>query len=428
MGKERLSPVNAARKILEEQDSSAKLAANVSSKRASDSDDMENVDVDASQTEDGVDASGEGDSQSRQKKNLSSKSSAKESSQSVEMAEEEDEDYMDDEDMDLEEEDDEDGDMSDDEDEDDEEDEDDDEDDEDDDTIEEEELSFQSRITELNNDETYRQKMDEHINALYNTTDDELLTEEYREKTKTIFEAAVLERSRAVAEILQEEMDIRLQESRQELIEAADRKEEQLVESIDKYLSYAINEWMEDNKIAINNGIRTEITEQFIEGLKNLFEQSYIDVPNERYDLLNEVQQEVEELSSRLNEAIEENVELSTQVKKLARENIINEATEKLSLSQREKVKTLVEDVDYSSPEKFRNKITQLMEAYITEDSDTSANSDDSETAIELNEAKKELLDEETSHEDRFTDPSVGGYLDYINRRLPKKEAKSKNS
>ena len=212
----------------------------------------------------------------------------------------------------------------------------------------------------------------EHVEALVNGEGD--LSEEFKRKAATVFEAAVKSKIRTEIERLEEEYESKLNEN----VESAT---EEMVEKVDTYLNYVTEEWMKENEIAVERGLKGEIAEDFISGLKQLFEDHYIDVPDEKYDVLEAQSEKISELEGKLSETIEKNVSLKDNNAKLVREQVISEVSEDLADTEVEKFKSLTEDVDYSDEESFREKLDTLKENYFPKQSVAEAETvDDVET------------------------------------------------
>ena len=215
---------------------------------------------------------------------------------------------------------------------------------------------------------------------------DEDLSEDFKNKATTIFEAAVKAKITEHKEKLNAEFDKKLEES----IESEKTK---LSEKVDTYLSYVVEEWMKENSIAIERGIKGEIAEDFITGLKKLFEDHYIDVPDEKYNVLEDQAQKIEELEKRLNEEIQKNAELSKKTGEYKRNDIINEVSSDLADSQKEKFSKLSEEVEYSDEEEFKSKLKTIKESYFgekkseTDIDDVTAGDSQEQLAPELNKA-----------------------------------------
>lgn len=198
---------------------------------------------------------------------------------------------------------------------------------------------------------------------------DEDLSEEFKNKATTIFEAAVKAKITEHKEKLNAEFDKKLNEE----IEV---EKEKLSEKVDTYLTYVVEEWMKENSIAIERGIKGEIAEDFISGLKKLFEDHYIDVPDEKYNVLEDQASKIEELSKKLDEQIQKNVELKKDNSNFKRSDIINEVSSDLADSQKEKFNKLSEEVEYSNEEEFKSKLNTIKESYFGK-KETSSDIDD---------------------------------------------------
>lgn len=183
------------------------------------------------------------------------------------------------------------------------------------------------------------------------------LSEEFRGKASSLFEAMVTARVANQVQSIEESL----------ISEAAELMEEfkaDLTEKVDSYLSYVIEKWVEDNALAVENGLRTDIAESFINGMKNLFAEHYIDVPEEKYDVLGEMQSQIEELSSKLDEQIAANVELHNNNVELMKEGVFAVVAEDLAKTDAEKFKSLVADVEFENAEIFEEKLNVIKENY----------------------------------------------------------------
>ena len=195
----------------------------------------------------------------------------------------------------------------------------------------------------------------EDLNAL--VSEEETLSEEFKDKAAVIFEAAVKSKLSAEIDRLEEQYTT-------ELSEEVEQIKTDLVEKVDGYLTYVVESWMEENKVAIESGLRAEIAESFITGLKGLFEQHYVEVPDSKYDLVDDLSTKVSELEEQLNKSTEDNIKLSEQVSGLRREQIIAEATQGMVELDAAKLKALVEDVDFETAETFSKKVSIVKESY----------------------------------------------------------------
>ena len=209
----------------------------------------------------------------------------------------------------------------------------------------------------------------EDVSAL---TQGEELSEEFKGKAATIFEAAV--KSKLRSEVA------RIESAKtQEVAEEVEAVKTELTEKVDAYMNYVVEEWMKENEIAIERGLKGEIAEDFISGLKALFEEHYIDVPDEKYDILEAQSEKIDELESKINEQIEKSAELKKANDKLVRESVFHEVSKDLADTEVEKFKGLAEEVEFSGEESFTEKLNQLKESYFPK-SNTIAESVDSET------------------------------------------------
>lgn len=208
---------------------------------------------------------------------------------------------------------------------------------------------------------TLKTKMGEHFDAMF---DGEELSEQFKEKASTIFEMAVNYRINEITEELESLYEEKLNEKVAELEESYALQLEDLTNKVDQYLNYAVEEWVMQNEVAIETSLRSEITEDFIHGLKSLFAEHYIEVPEEKVNVVEELAARVEELETKLNEAVNENIELKNSLNEMSSEEIFNEISEGLTLSQVEKFKKLAEGVDFDDVENFKNKLLIVKENY----------------------------------------------------------------
>lgn len=181
----------------------------------------------------------------------------------------------------------------------------------------------------------------------------ENFSDEFKGKAETIFEAAVSSKIKQIEDKLTEEHENSLTETK-----------EDMVEKVDSYLNYVTEEWKKENELAIERGLKGEISEDFIAGLKNLFEEHYIDVPNEKYDILEAQTQEIEELKNKVNDLIESKKDSSNRIGELRKDSLVAEASDDLTDTQKEKFKGLVEEVEFVSEETYKAKLKTLKESY----------------------------------------------------------------
>ena len=206
------------------------------------------------------------------------------------------------------------------------------------------------------------------------------LSEEFKNKAATIFEAAVKSKIRSEVVRMEEGYAVSLEE-------ATETIKEELSTKVDDYLSYVVEEWMKENELAVERGLKGEIAEDFITGLKQLFEDHYIDVPDEKYDVLESQSEKIAELEEKLNLKIEENVEKKRVVESLTREQIVSEVSSDLAITEIEKFKSLVEDVDFASEDSFKAKLDTLKESYFpttTGEQSFGLDDDSSDTAQDI--------------------------------------------
>ena len=197
--------------------------------------------------------------------------------------------------------------------------------------------------------------LSDDVKALVSTDAD--LSEEFKEKAATIFETAVKTRIKEQVKILEAQYDEKLSKETETVKEA-------MVEKVDSYLNYVVEEWMKENELAVERGIRTEIAEDFITGLKSLFKEHYIDVPEEKYDVLEAMTAEKDELEKKLNEEIAKNVELSKSNFSFSKEKIFSEASEGLADTESEKLKELAENIEFKDEQDFSKKLDTIKESY----------------------------------------------------------------
>jgi hypothetical protein len=207
-------------------------------------------------------------------------------------------------------------------------------------------------------------------------TKDEDLSEDFKAKATTIFEAALKSK---VSE-MKKKMNANYEEKLKEETEA---QKAELTEKVDSYLNYIVEEWMKENSIAIERGIKGEIAEDFISGLKKLFEDHYIDVPDEKYNVLEDQANKIEELEKKLNEQVEKNVELNKANGEMKRQDIIDEASSDLADTAKEKFNKLAEEVEFSNEKDFRTKVATIKESYFGKKVEASGNEIDNVAAGE---------------------------------------------
>ena len=208
----------------------------------------------------------------------------------------------------------------------------------------------------------------EHVDALIAGEDD--LSEEFKTKAATVFEAAIKSKVTEIEEYLEADYNKKFEEE-------ISKSKEELVEKVDSYLNYVVEEWMKDNELALEKGIKGEIAEDFISGLKKLFEDHYIDVPDEKYNVLEDQAGKIEDLEKKLNEQIEKNVELNKSNFNYVQKAIVAEAAEDLADTSKEKFFRLAEEIDASNTEEFKTKIATIKESYFGKKTTVSEELDD---------------------------------------------------
>ena len=244
---------------------------------------------------------------------------------------------------------------------------------------EKEKKEMQMKASYKKEDEKKEIDVKEHVDALIAGEDS--LSEEFKTKAATVFETAIKSKVKEIAEEMQADYD-------QKLTEETSKSKDELVEKVDSYLAYVVEEWMKENELALERGIKGEIAEDFIGGLKKLFEDHYIDVPDEKYNVLEDQASKIEELEKKLNESIEKNVELSKENGEHKRQDIIDEASADLAETQKEKFNKLAEEIDYKDAEDFKSKVDTIKESYFGK-KETSSEIDD--VAAESNQANPDL-------------------------------------
>ena len=226
---------------------------------------------------------------------------------------------------------------------------------EDEETIEEEETSTDEVVAEQE-ETTEEIDIEEDVNALLGG---EELSEEFREKAKVIFEAALKSKVAEVKESLEEQYAAKLQE------EVAEAKEA-LAERVDSYLEYVSDEWFSENALVIEHALKTEMTESFLSGMKSLFEDHYVSIPDEKYDVVESMVEKLDEMETKLNEQIEKNITLNSRLSESVADGIFDEVAEGLALSQKEKLASLAESVEFESAKTYREKLEMLKESYFS--------------------------------------------------------------
>ncbi|MBT4661056.1 MAG: hypothetical protein HOC18_04055 [Candidatus Marinimicrobia bacterium] len=212
----------------------------------------------------------------------------------------------------------------------------------------------------------------EHLEVLFATSSDDL-SEDFKNAATTIFEAAIAERVSVIEEELKEDHDKVIAEHTKEITD-------HLTERLDDYLNYVVEEWMKENELAVENGIRSDIAESFITGLKELFENNSITIPDENYELLEGVVEKAEELEKQLNTEIETNMELKKEISESKCDNIFHEVSNGLVDTEVEKLRKLSDGIEFENAEQYEEKLNIIKESYFGESTTTSEEPDTTPT------------------------------------------------
>jgi len=238
--------------------------------------------------------------------------------------------------------------------------------------------------------ESIKVNVEDDVEALLNGEED--ISEEFKKKTTTIFEAAVREKVETEVDRLEKEYE-------QSVAEEINEVRDDLVEKIDSYLDYVVEEWLKDNEVAIESGIRSEVTEEFISGLKRLFEEHYIDIPEEKVDVLSDLTKENEDLKEQVNNEINRNIELKKEKDSVSASEVFNDVVDGLADTEIEKMKSLGEGIEFEDEDSYREAISTLRENYFPK------------TRV----AEEEVVEVEESPEDELNGP-MATYYKAINR------------
>ena len=248
----------------------------------------------------------------------------------------------------------------------------------------------EEEVTEVAEEESNIDELiDEDVNALL--SGEEELSEEFREKAKLVFEAALHAKTQEIQSTLEEHYAAALAEEIEEI-------KLELAERVDSYLEYVASEWLEENAIAIEGGLKTEITESFMDGMKTLFEEHYVSMPEEKYDVLESMVQKLDDMETKLNEQIERNIALNHMLSESSAERIFGEVSEGLAMSQKDKFATLAESVEFESEADYYQKLVTLRKSYFPEHAGTPAD-------------ETENLSEEANFQEVEHSPSMDAYL-----------------
>ena len=243
-------------------------------------------------------------------------------------------------------------------------------------------------------------EIEDDLNAISEALD---LSEENQAKAKTIFKAAVQSKVSEVEKDLKEAYESELQTS-------VDKVKAELSEAVDKYLSYVADEWTKENELAIERGLKAEMTENFITGLKTLFVEHYVDVPEDKYDVIDELSNRLDEMEVKLDSEVQSNMDIAEELNTLKRENVVKEASSDLTESQKEKLESLANGVDFNDESDFQEKIGEIKEAYFGIESETISE----DTVVEEGTG---TLEEENSSP--VIEPTLQRYADAISKLKP---------
>jgi len=247
-----------------------------------------------------------------------------------------------------------------------------------------------------------KEAMKEDVKAILSS--EKNLSEDFRSKIATIYETRVNDKVQHKVKKIEEKLEAKYAA---ELTEAVQQLEAQLVEKIDGFLNYAVEEWMEQNQVAIENGLRSELTEEFIAGLRNLFAEHYISVPEEKIELVNELVEKVESLETQLNETVARNIEMKKSLQESKKQDIVDTVCEGLTQTQTEKIRSLVESAEYTSDGDFQKTVETIRDNYFPKTTKT---------------ASAEMLSEqaEVAEQPEITDSRMKAYVQAISKTLPK--------
>ena len=196
--------------------------------------------------------------------------------------------------------------------------------------------------------------IEDDVNALLGGQE---LSEEFREKAKTIFEAALKSKVTELREAMEAHYEAKL-------VEEVEGMKDELIERVDSYLEYVADEWLQENALQVERGLRTEMTETFLEGMRSLFEEHYVSIPEDKYDVVENMVDKLDEMESKLNEQIEKNIAITKSLSEATGGNILSDVSEGLSTTQKEKLASLAEGVEFESEESYKEKLETLKESY----------------------------------------------------------------
>tara|TARA_A100001391_G_scaffold196874_2_gene176182 strand:- start:696 stop:1790 length:1095 start_codon:yes stop_codon:yes gene_type:complete len=248
------------------------------------------------------------------------------------------------------------------------------------------------------NEEEVTLNVEEDLAALFGG---EELSEEFQEKARTIFEAAVNSKVNEIQEAMTEEYE-------KTLTEHLEGVKSELIERTDAYLEYVSDEWLKENAIEVEHGLKTEMTESFLQGMKGLFEDHYVSIPDDKYDVLESMVNKLDDMEGKLNEQIEKNISLNKRLGESTADGIFNEVSEGLAETQKEKLRSLAEGIEFEGEEAYREKIVTLKEGYFPSNSKSKVSSNKSETISE-GIANEEIVDNGRAMNSYLSALNLGG-------------------
>ncbi len=258
------------------------------------------------------------------------------------------------------------------------------------DEIAEEEVVAEEEVTEEEVTElpeiTDEVDIDDDVNALLGGQE---LSEEFREKAKTIFEAALKSKVTELREAMEAHYEAKL-------VEEVEGMKDELIERVDSYLEYVADEWLQENALQVERGLRTEMTESFLEGMRGLFEEHYVTIPEDKYDVLESMVEKLDDMETKLNEQIEKNITLNGRLSEATAEGIFESVSDGLASTQKEKLASLSESVEFESESQYREKLEMLKESYFSTKAPV---------------AKSETLSEGVDQSPEFHSDSMSAYL-----------------
>ena len=248
------------------------------------------------------------------------------------------------------------------------------------------------------NEEEVTLNVEEDLAALFGG---EELSEEFQEKARTIFEAAVNSKVNEIQEAMTEEYE-------KTLTEHLEGVKSELIERTDAYLEYVSDEWLKENAIEVEHGLKTEMTESFLQGMKGLFEDHYVSIPDDKYDVLESMVNKLDDMEGKLNEQIEKNISLNKRLGESTADGIFSEVSEGLAETQKEKLRSLAEGIEFEGEDAYREKIVTLKEGYFPSTSKSKVSSNKSETISE-GIANEEIVDNGRAMNSYLSALNMGG-------------------